>query len=371
MHLRFTDIAISRLKTCGLYYDETTPAFGIRVGKNRKTWFVVRGRERSRTAIGRYPDKPVADARREAKMLLAQPVTKNEKVTVENAYQVFRVHIETKKPRTQLDYRRLLTTYFLPLLGTKKLGDITYEDVIACVDGVSPGEANHALVIARLFFRWCVRPPRRYIPHSPLEGVEIVPPKRRKRVLSKPELKAVWKAAGAQGYPHGVLVQLLLLTGQRRGEIANLRWPWINSQDRLITLPEWVCKNSKEHVFPYGQMTANLLESIPRLNSTPLLFPSWVSDERPISGWSKFKDELDELIKGETVEHYTLHDLRRTYRTLHAEIGTPANIGERLINHVAAVTTDVEIIYDRYNYLKEMQAAVENFDARFSQLIAA
>ena len=91
---------------------------------------------------------------------------------------------------------------------------------------------------------------------------------------------------------YGTIVHLLILTGQRKTEIANLRRTWINQKHRTITLPEWVCKNSREHTFPYGDMVAAELESVPRLNSTDLLFPSAVSDERPISGWSKYKKRL-------------------------------------------------------------------------------
>ena len=103
----------------------------------------------------------------------------------------------------------------------------------------------------------------------------------------------------------------------------------------------------------------------PGTDSTDLLFPSKVSDERPISGWSKFKKALND-----NLPPWTLHDLRRTYRTLHGEIGTPSKIGERLINHVAAVTTDVEIIYDQYTYLKEMRVAVESYEHHVVGLLA-
>jgi integrase len=61
-------------------------------------------------------------------------------------------------------------------------------------------------------------------------------------------------------YPHGTIVRLLILNGQRKSEIANLRWSWINKSERLITLPDWICKNSKEHIFPYGDMTAAIFE---------------------------------------------------------------------------------------------------------------
>jgi integrase len=108
-----------------------------------------------------------------------------------------------------------------------------------------------------------------------------------------------------------------------------------------------------------------ILETVPRRNSTDLLFPSKVSDERPISGWSKFKRELEDGVDG-----WRLHDLRRTFRTLHGQLGTNREIAERLINHAAGVTTDVEIIYDRYTYMPEMRKAAENFDAHIEKLLA-
>jgi integrase len=154
--------------------------------------------------------------------------------------------------------------------------------------------------------------------------------------------------------------QLLMLTGQRVGEIANLRRPWINEKQRLITLPEWLTKNSKEHVFPYGDLVAELLDKIPRRNDTELLFPCRISAERPISGWSKFKKGLDDGVPG-----WRLHDLRRTYRSIHGQIGTLPEIGERLINHAAAVQTDVEAIYDRWHYIPQMQKAAEAFEEHF------
>ncbi len=360
-----TDISVSRLKESGTYFDKSTPAFGIRVLKNRKTWIVIRGRERTRTRIGHYPVMSLADARQQAKKLLTEPLTKTSRLTFSEAFELFKVAIETKKPRTQRDYKRHLGKYFVPVLGAKKLPEITYENVIDCVDGVSFGERNHALAVARIIFRWCVKPPRRFIPHSPLEGVEVKPSKKRKRVLKPEELKPVWIAAGEQGYPHGTVVQLLILSGQRRGEVGGLRWPWINQNERTITLPEEVTKNRKEHTFPYGDMTAAILETIPRRNTTDLLFPSRVSDDRPISGWSKLKKELNDGVEG-----WRLHDLRRTMRTTHAKLGTPAHIGERLINHVAAVTTEVEQIYDVWTYMPEMRRAVETYEAHLSQVLA-
>ena len=361
-----TDVVVLRLSTPGTYFDKTTPAFGIRVGKHRKTWIVMRGEERIRTRIGHYPATSLADARKEAKRLLTEPLTRNTRITFGEAYAKWKEAFAIKKPRTQYGYKRAMEQFLLPKLGKKKLPATTYEDVVGTTSQLSKSEERHCLAVARTFLRWCVKPPRRWITHSPLEGVEIRPAKKRKRILTPDEIRAVWNAAGKQAYPYGIVLQLLLLTGQRRGEIANLRWPWINEKERTITLPEWVAKNNKEHTFPYDSMVSELLAAIPRRNTTDLLFPSRVSDDRPLSGWSKYKRELQDGVLG-----WTLHDLRRTYRSTHGEIGTPREIAERLINHAAGVQTEVEAIYDRFSYMPQMRAAAERYETHVRKLIAA
>ena len=362
--LRFTDLAVSRLKEPGIYYDTTTPAFGIRVGKNRKAWVVTRGKNRERVSFGKYPAMGLAEARKEAKKLLTDEPIQGDRITFSQAYDLYKPVIETKKPRTQDDYKRVLETHLKPELGNKKLSAISYEDVVAVADK-HPGEKRNILAVARTFFRWCVKPPRRYLPHSPLEGLELPKAKKRKRILQPEETKIVWQAAKGKGYPYGTIVQLLQLTGQRRGEVANLRRPWINEKERTITIPDEFTKNKKEHTFPYGDLVAAILETVPRWNETDPLFPSKVSFERPFSGWSKSKKELEDGCK-----HWTLHDLRRTYRSTHSKIGTPREIAERLINHAAGVQTDVEAIYDRYDYMPEMRSAVEAFETHFKTLLA-
>jgi integrase len=199
--LHMTDIVVSRLKDRGTYYDQTTAAFGLRVGKNRKTWFVIRGRERLRTNIGQYPAVSLADARKEARRLLTEAPVKGDRLTFNAAYELFKEAIKSKKPRTQYDYKRVLEKHLRPQLGSKKLSDIEYEDITRITDGLARFEKRNTLAVGRTFFRWCLRPPRRYIKHSPLEGVELPKPRKRKRILSDDELKAVWLAAQRQGYP--------------------------------------------------------------------------------------------------------------------------------------------------------------------------
>lgn len=214
-----------------------------------------------RISIGRYPAVSLAEARKEAKRLLTEEPIKGNKLRFEEAYELWKVTLSSKKPRTQYDYKRVMEKHLLPTLSKKKLRTVAYENVTTISSKLPPCEGAHCLSVARIFFRWCVKPPRRYIPYSPLEGVEIRLGKKRKRTLPVDELRSVWNAAQRQSYPHGTIVQLLILNGQRRGEIANLRRAWINEKARTITLPDWVTKNGKEHTFPYGDMTAAILVS--------------------------------------------------------------------------------------------------------------
>jgi hypothetical protein len=82
-----------------------------------------------------------------------------------------------------------------------------------------------------------------------------------------------WRATIWQGYPHGTVCQLLALTGQREGEIANLRRPWINEKEQSITLPEWVTKNSKSTPSPMGTSSPRFWKAFPAATILISLFP--------------------------------------------------------------------------------------------------
>jgi integrase len=378
-----TDISVRALKPTDrqrTYFDDSIGGFGLRVSPGgTKTFVLIHGRSRTRTTLGRLGIISLADARTAAKRILAQktlgqhqPKTKK----FAEAYELFKTeHIAKKKARTQYDYQRVFDLYFLKKLGCDRLQDVAYETVTDITDKLAnrPSEQAHALAVARTFLRWCARPPRRYIPHSPLEGLQLRTGTARKRVLENWELAEVWQSARGQGYPHGPIVQLLILTGQRRGEIAGLRRPWINEKDRTITLPDWITKNGVEHVFPYGDMVAFILETLPRRNSTDLLFPSFVSDDRPISGWSKYKKEMTAKI-----ERWVLHDLRRTFGTSLARLKVPPHVVERLLNHKLGSITNqtngmvsaVAEVYNRHHYMPEMREAATTWESHLASIIS-
>lgn len=341
-------------------WDEGSP-LGVRVTPAAtKTFIVMLGSGRRHT-IGRYGEVTLSQAREAARRLRAE----------KTLGRIFPASVSLAEARkqylAQLDIRDNTRAYYernLKCLKAGKLSDITSQEINRIVGSLGQSSSVQALAVLRAFFKWCARPPQNYVTRSPLEGLRLNQGKARKRVLADDELRKVWRAAREQGYPHGIVVQLLILTGQRRGEIANLRRQWINHKARTITLPHWITKNGKEHTFPYGNAVAAILDTIAAYNSTDLLFPSRTSDERPLSGWSKYKRQMDDGVTA-----WTLHDLRRTFRTYHAKIGTPPHIGERLINHIAAIATDVEQIYDRYAYMPEMRAAAENYETQLSALL--
>ncbi|HLG48148.1 MAG TPA: integrase arm-type DNA-binding domain-containing protein [Reyranella sp.] len=366
-----TDISIRSLQPPALgqkdYFDASIPGFGVRVSQGgSRSFFLFLGKRsnRRRHAIGRFGIVTLAEARAEAKRLLAEQTLGHDKrrtITFTAALELF---AEQKYPalkaRTAKDYKDIFRRHFNKKLGDLRLGDIDFDTITAITDKLvrTPSEQRHALVVAGTFLRWCVR--RRLLKHNPLEGVDIPKPGKRSRVLTDAELVAVYLGAEKLGYPFGTIVQLLILSGQRRGEIAGLQSTWLSDG---FTLPPGFAKNSREHVVPAGPVARGILKNIEREG---LLFPAVGEKDRPFSGFSKCKKALDAML--EEVKPYTLHDLRRTFSTNIAKLGVAPHIKEALLNHVSA-KTEVEAIYDQYRYVPEMKAALGLWERYLSDLV--
>ena len=365
--MRLTDISIRALpvppKGQRTYYDDILSCFGCRVSQGGTRSFVLmHGSDRQVITIGRYPVITLSDARKEARRILAERTLgkhRAKSISFDAARMLFLAGCEQKnRARTVADYRRLLKRHFA--FGRKQLSDIITEDITRRLDRLSntPSEQNHALVAIKIFFRWALR--RRYIEHNPCEGLlqsHAVP---RERVLADKELAAVYRAA--DGYPFGAIVRLLVLTGQRRSEIGSLKWDWIDTNARTITLPSSITKNKRAHTFPYGEIVAGILDTIPRQED--YLFPASREHVRgkptaAFNGYPKAKAALDAK---SGVSNWTLHDLRRTFSTIHAAIGTPPHITERLLNHASGVLSGVAAIYNRHAYMDEMRAAIAKYE---------
>jgi integrase len=342
-----------------MIWDAGQHHFGVRVTPAGVKSFVVLIDSGQLKVIGRYDTITLAQARAAAAQLLAektlgtyQPCSIKFELALETFFEKHCAGL-----RTRYEYERMLRRDILPHLKGKTLDKITGRQIIHVLDGFSPSIAHHAYTYVRAFFNWAVG--RSYLKYSPLDRMKA-PKKGRPRrpLVTDEQLQAIWHALEDDAY--GNILRLLILTGQRRSEIAHLVWPNIGKDE--INLPR--TKNDHAHTFPLGPVSKEIIKSAPRLNSTPLLFPS---DALTVfAGWSLHKKELD---KRSGVSDWTLHSLRRKFRTLHARFGTPPHIAERLINHVTGVASDVELIYDFHTYMPEMRAAVENYERELNKIL--
>jgi integrase len=353
-NIRFTDMTIVKLPP-GEYWDAKFPSFGVRVGKNTKTFLLKKNN--SRVKIGSYPATSLADARIKAHGLKAAPNTPDaSQTTLEDAVDLFLAnHCKNYRPRSIAEMKRLLGK--LSSLETRKLTAITTQEVHALIDKLPTSEANHLFKASRTFFRFCVR---RRIGSNPLEGLSVPNKEQsRARVLTDAELRAIWDACDGT---HGVIVKLLILTGQRRGELSALRWEWVDEEARTISFPASITKNARSHTIPCGQLTYNILDSI---GSEGLFFIARHRDT-PFNGWSKSKAVLDRL---SGVTGWTLHDLRRTFASNLAALGVRLEVIEKLLNHVSGSFAGVAGIYNRYDFFPEMKAAIDLWEARLAKIV--
>jgi integrase len=372
-HACLTDKLIANLtlpRKGQVTYWDALKGFGCRVSYGGSKTFIVmhgpRGRRR-RTVIGTYPRISLSEARSTARQILAQIILgqyKAKSTTFAVALEKYLIQKATEtRYRTSRKRERVLRRHFLPVLGRMPLSDITPLDIAEITDGLvyAPTMARSALVFAKAMLRWCVR--RGYIQHSPCEPLQIPRSPSRSRVLSEVELVEILRACLEAPGAFSSIVLLLITTGQRRTEIGSLAWSMIDEHQRLIALPPTLTKNKRGQILPYGELTANFLAGVPKTDT--LLFRGRRHDA-PLTGWSNHKNSLDTRC---AISPWRLHDLRRTFATIHASIGTPLHIIERLLNHVTGQISGVAAIYNRHRYISEMREAVRQYESYIGGLI--
>lgn len=374
--MRITDLALKALRPPPsgqkFYADDTTPNFGVRVSQGGTMTFVLVHGERAnrrKIAIGRYPTLSLAQARTEARRIAAElTLGKHREVSATFEFVKAKFLAECEKHnrlRTHTEYARQLKHF--PFSG--KIGDIRKVDVLKKLDRVkAPSERAHALTVLKILFSWALR--HDYIDNNPCEALgraQTYSAKARERTLNNGELKAVMYAAALTAYPFGAIVQLLALTGRRRGEIAALKWEWINQRDKIITLPSSITKNNRTHTFPYGEMTQAVLDRLPELGE--FLFPAKRTQVRGVpttvfNGWSKSKERLKV-----DIPPWTLHDLRRTFSSNLAALSVPIHVTEKLLNHASGTISGVAAVYNRHTYFDEMKQAIVAYENHLAQLL--
>jgi integrase len=238
--------------------------------------------------------------------------------------------------------------------GTRRVGDITHADIVAALDRVSnhaPIAANRLHAVLSSLFGWAKG--KRLVASNPCADLDRPSDERtRDRVLDDKELRKVWLAAGELGHPHTGIVRLLILTGQRRNEIAGLRCSEIDFEERALHLPAARTKNARAHDVPLSAQALAIIAGLRRQVDGDHVF---TVRRKPILNFSHMKERLD---AASGVTDWTLHDIRRTVASGLQKLGIRLEVTEAVLNHRSGSMAGIVGVYQRHDYASEKRDAL-------------
>ena len=215
---------------------------------------------------------------------------------------------------------------------------------------------------------------------------------KRERVLSDTEIAEIWRAAGDAARPYGTIIRLLILTGQRRSEVAGMTWSEISEDLTTWKLPGERTKNRVAHSVPLSAAVCDLFRAtLPRdAKETEQVLNDWRASGAlvlpgaggtPFAGWPKAKRALDAAILDARVKvaaatgtapaplaPWSVHDLRRTVATGLQRLGVRLEVTEAVLNHISGSRGGIAGVYQRHDWATEKRAAL---DAWASHVLAA
>ena len=243
---------------------------------------------------------------------------------------------------------------------SRKLG---HPGVARGTDGPSDvrGQKMHSALSG--LFSWLLR--ERRVTANPCAGVlRPAPSKARDRVLNGDELARVWRACDALDAQAAAVVKMLMLTGCRLREIADLRWSEISNDGATIMLSGERTKNHRPHVIPLAPLAQEIVASAPQIEGCEYVF---TRDGRSgPGGWDRTKGKLD---SESGVTEWRLHDLRRSAVTGLAELGVRPDVIELCVNHVSGSRGSVAGTYNRSELMPERRAALERWANHVAGLV--
>jgi integrase len=363
---KITKATVDKLPLGSLLWDVSLVGFGVR-RQLRHPHYVVRyrfGGKQKLLSIGRHGAWTPETARREAQRLLGVVASGVDPGLKAEEGDSFVALVErylsrkqaTLRPRSFVETVRHLRKQSASL-HQLALSEITRRDlaeVLAKVEVESGAIARNRLRTSlSSFWRWAIT--EGLIENNPVQGTARVGEGSRERVLTADELRRVWLACGNDDF--GRIVRLLMLTGQRRNEIAKLQWNEIDLTGAALTLSAQRTKNGRQHTLPLSQQALALLNAIPRREGA--VFHN--------VNWFVVKSRLDAQAK---IAPWTLHDLRRSCATGMAELGVQPHIIESVLNHVSGHKAGVAGIYNRARYEGEMRSALQRWADHVDRITA-
>jgi integrase len=360
--------------------------FGVRVTAGGARSFVLnyraarvkpragapKGNER-RFTIGQWPDWSVLRAVQEARGLRRRvdrgedPLEdrrKDEAAATDTLQAICEEYMRREGGKLRsADWREaVLERLVYPRLGGRPIGDIKRSDIVRLLDTIEeengPVMADRTLAVVRKIMNWHASRSDEF--RTPIvRGMARTKPKERtrRRTLSDDELRAVWRAAASSPHPFGALVRFILLTGARRTEAAGMTRSELDGGD--WTLPAARNKTKVDLVRPLSKQALAALPT--KADGCDFVFST--DGETSISGFSKFKLALD---KESGTAGWTLHDLRRTARSLMSRAGVSPDHAEHCLGHVMA---GVRGTYDRHEYYDEKQRAFVALASQIERIV--
>ncbi|MBI3441297.1 MAG: site-specific integrase [Proteobacteria bacterium] len=281
---------------------------------------------------------------------------------------------------TLAEYERILNASEFKAWEKRSIRTIDRKTILQALDSVvdrgAPIMANRYSAVLSKLLNWSFE--RGYIheiPPVPKPGKE----NQRDRILSNHEIAEVWNAAGKKEGLFGNIVKLLLLTGQRRGEVSGMCWNELHDLDKKTArwiIPATRSKNGIEHNVSLSPLAVQIIESLPRIAKSPYCFTT--TGKTPTSGFTNMKERLDKLIADNRVEKkqeeamppWMLHDLRRTAASGMARLNVPPHIVEKILNHTGGEISGVAAVYNRHEYAGEKQNALNAWSSYVANQIS-
>jgi integrase len=274
------------------------------------------------------------------------------------------LHLVNKRPRYAFEATRAIRSVFKDYLDWPAAG-LTRDRIVDTLDQLtregSPIMASRAGVYLGSAYQWAIDRGKLHI--NPCARLPRAAPTERDRVLTDPELRAVWAATESAG-AFNAIVRMLILTGQRREEVAAMTWGELSADFSTWKIPGSRTKNGLTHIVPLSWQAQATLEGQPRLNDNPHVFPG------PAAGaFKSFSSAKTALDRACGVEGWVLHDLRRTVATNLQKLGARLEVTEACLNHVSGSRAGIVGVYQRHHWADEKRAALTAWGARVGAMV--
>ena len=355
-------------------WDTELRGFGVRISPSGSVswlvqrWYGGRGGRPFRYVLGNYPSMSLVDARRQAQidigemckgtnLVLCRKGQRTQiKKDVHHTLAVVAEHYVSSQStgseywhQTHNRFNKLI----LPTLGSYLPVTAITKSSLRSLDLTD----HNTYSSLSAFFTYCLT--HDYLETNPLATIPAPkPPKARERYLTTSEIKAYWSATETLSYPWKHFYQLVLLTAQRRDEVASLEWSEMDGE--TWTIPASKTKNGKEHLVHLSGLSVCVLAQVPKSASS---FVFTTNGKTPISGFSKAKKLLPVFDTP-----YVIHDLRRTFATHAASLGVLPDVADRVLNHVSGTRSGVKGVYQKFEFIKERKEALEMWSRYLREL---